>query len=426
MRLRIVVLASLLAACVAVLAPTGAGAAPAQSEAVTINVVPSQIIAGEGVFIYGQLRGGNVSDQVIRLYHRIDPRHGFTLVSSTSTDASGFYAFPRAEGVVLTNRSWFVRGPDGVRSRTVFESVSALVSMTASTLEATTRHPVVFTGTVTPLHRFEPVILQARTEGENWHSLATSFTRGDSSYRIAYRWRLPGVRDVRVLFPGDGRNVEGASAPVTITVQQQEIPAFTIESASAVITEGGSTTISGVLERAATLATEPGVPVTLLAHTPGMTGFLAIATTTTDDHGDYAFTEAPTQNTTYVVRVTLHPRRHSAYLFEGVRDLVTSTPSTSQAPVGTVITFTGAVVPGQPGDLVALERLGKDGYWHEVDLATVNRASGYTLTWTLGDTGTDVFRVRSLSDPENLGGVSASMPITVTPATSLATLPPAS
>ena len=128
MRLRFALLGSLLAVLVAVAAPNIASAAPHHNRGLTINATPNPIIAGEGVLIYGQLRGGDVAGQPVKLYHRINPSTQFSLIGKTTTDKFGFYAFTRAEGIVYTNRSWFVRGPAGAHSRTIHERVSAEVS----------------------------------------------------------------------------------------------------------------------------------------------------------------------------------------------------------------------------------------------------------------------------------------------------------
>ena len=48
-------------------------------------------------------------------------------MSVTRTNASGLYEFVRADGVVNSNRNWFVLGPDNTHSRTIHEWVSANV-----------------------------------------------------------------------------------------------------------------------------------------------------------------------------------------------------------------------------------------------------------------------------------------------------------
>ncbi|HEV3056250.1 MAG TPA: hypothetical protein VGX45_16430, partial [Solirubrobacteraceae bacterium] len=136
MRLRSAVLALLSSALVSIAIPAGALAhGPRHNHGVTIAATPNPILSGEAVLIYGQLNGSNHSGQTINLYHRVNPAHSFTLIGTTQTLANGFYEFTRAEGVVTTNRSWFVTAPNlsgNIHSRTVSERVAALVSLMAS------------------------------------------------------------------------------------------------------------------------------------------------------------------------------------------------------------------------------------------------------------------------------------------------------
>jgi hypothetical protein len=257
--------------------------------------------------------------------------------------------------------------------------------------------------------------------------LGSSFTGGGSNFRIVYRFKIPGLRDVRAVFVGDSRNLRGFSDPLSVYVQQTQIAGFTITTSAPVIDYGNSTVISGVLGAAGTTTAASGVPVTLFARTARQ-GWQGIANGTTGPDGRYSFPAvSPQSNTLYVVRVTLTPHRHSAYLFEGVRDLVSASPSVTTSTVGSTITFTGQVTPSRlAGDVVYLQRLGKDGDWHTVKVTLTNSAGAYSIAWTLGDAGTDTFRVRALGDRLNFGGVSAPMSITVNPAPSPQVLVPAS
>ena len=138
----------------------------------TIHAVPHHIIAGEAVLIFGQLKGPDHANQVIPLYHRINPNPGFSLIGVTKTNATGQYEFTRQEGIVDTNRSWFVRGPGMTHSRTVHERVAALVSLAASSTSGLTRHPIVFSGHVTPDHAGSVVALQEQKgSSDDWRTI---------------------------------------------------------------------------------------------------------------------------------------------------------------------------------------------------------------------------------------------------------------
>ena len=128
MRSRLVVLAAAAVASVAALAPSVAGASPAHNNGMTINATPNPIIAGQGVLIYGQVNGANSADQPVVLYHRIAPHYYFSVISRTVTNSLGFYEFVRPEGIVDTNRQWFVVDPSNhAHSRTISESVLSLI-----------------------------------------------------------------------------------------------------------------------------------------------------------------------------------------------------------------------------------------------------------------------------------------------------------
>ena len=431
MRLRLAVLATLVTTLATVAVTSVASAAPGHNRGLTINAIPNPIDAGEGVFIYGHLNVAPVGGQTIILYHQLAGTNlGYTKVSQTKTDSRGFYEFTRAEDVVVTNRSWFVRerGAPFVHSRTVFERVSALVSIAASTTTATTAQPVTFTGSVTPNHAGERVILQEETQSGDWRDLKSGLIDGGSNYAITYAWLFAGDHTVRVLFPRDVRNIAGASDTVTVAVQQKQVPGLTITSSDQLISYGQSVTISGVLDGpSATTTPEKSTALTLWARNAYQSQFTPVADTATGPDGSYTFpAQTPTYNTVYQVRTTLAPARHSATLFEGVQDVLTLTPSSTTSEIGGHVTFTGTVLPDKGGHVVYLQRLGADGDWHNEEIRLVTNASTFQFGWTFGKADTYQFRARITGDRGNVGGASAPVTITVSPAISTATLPQAS
>lgn len=429
MRLRFAVLGSLLATLAIAVVPAVSGAAPRHNHGLTINATPNPIDAGDGVLIYGQLNAAPVAGQTIVLYHHIAGSHqGFTEIGRTTTDSTGFYSFTRAVGIVETNRSWFVRelGAAKVHSRTVRERVRALVSIDADKTTVLTRHPVVFTGHVAPNHASERVLLQEQKgNSDDWTTIDSGRLGPDSNYRIVHRWRVPNAHVVRVVFPGDDRNYRGVSDTATITVQQAQHPSFTINSSDPIITYGGSATISGVLSQPGTTTPEPNTAVVLCSR--GSSGpTLCSSTTTTGSDGSYSFNVSPTRNELYQVRTTLPPHRSSALLFEGVRDVVTLSSSSSTSTVGGHVTFTGGVTPDKAGHVIYLEKQGADGDFHVVEVRHVQSDATFQFGWTFGSDGTKVFRVRIPGGPVNLGNVSPPVTITVSGVAPVSSLPPAS
>jgi hypothetical protein len=438
MRLRFAVLALLSSALISIAGPAGALAhGPRHNHGVTIAATPNPILSGEGVLIYGQLNGPNHSGQTIDLYHRVDPSHTFTLIGTTKTLANGFYEFTRVEGVVTTNRSWFVRAPGlsgNIHSRTVHEEVAALVSLTVGTPPTANgydaNHAIAFTGHVSPNHAGERVSLQVQnstTGGDDWRTLKSGRIGPGSNYDIRYRFRVPGAYNVRVKFGGDDRNTASVSDTASVVVQQTEVPDFTINTSAPIINYGSQAQITGTLYLPGTTTPDPNVSVTLWAHTDNAKWHTVGNPDTTGSTGAYGFTVNPPNNTVYQVRTTFTPpaRRHTAVLFEGVRDVVTMGASSNTSVVGGTVTFQGSVSPDKAGHVIYLERLGADGDFHIVAIGVVRPDSTYSFKWRFGTPGTKEFRTRISGGPENVAG--ASSPVTVNVALPpVTTLPPAS
>jgi hypothetical protein len=414
MRLRITVLACALAALASAAAPSIAGAGPLHNRGLTIHAVPQHIIAGEAVIIFGQLKGPDHANQVVTLYHRINPNPGFTIIGTTRTNANGQYEFTRQLGIVNSNREWFTRGPGATHSRTVHERVDALVSLAASSPSGLTRHPIVFSGHVTPDHTGGVVALQQQKgSSDNWTTIKTARIGAGSNYTISHAWRVPGAYDVRVKFRGDARNTPAVSDLSSVVIEQTEVPGFSINSTDPIVQNGQAVTISGVLDSPGTTTPEPNTSVSLFEKVPqSNVRYREVTTTTTGADGSYSFANvASTTNQLYLVRTTFAPRRHTAVLFQGVQDVVSMSSSSATSTVDGHIVFTGSVSPDKAGHAIYLQKLGKDGDWHTVEVRFVNSASTFQFGWTFGAAGTKEFRARITGGPANVGGASA--PVTV-------------
>ena len=416
MRVRVTVPVAALMACACAVTPSIAGAhGPIRDRALTIHNSPQSIVAGDPVLIYGRLLGRESANQRIVLWHRINPRAGFTIIGRTRTDHSGRYEFTRQNGIVQTNRSWYVTGPALSHSQTVHEQVSAAVTLTPSAAQATTRHAITFAGQVSPGHAGQTIELQAqRGDSHDWNTIKTARLDSSSGYSIPVAWRFPGPRNVRAVFPGDARNTRGISAVSSVVVEQTEVPDFTIQSSDPIVPNQAPTTISGTLLASSGGAAEAGVSVALYTSQPRHHSWSETQTTTTGADGSYSFTVQGSTNALYQARTTFTPVRRSAVVFQGVQDVVSITSSATAPVVGQPVTFSGNVSPGKPGDAVYLERLGKDGSWHIVGSSRLDRASDYSIGWTFGTPGAKQVRVQVLGDPQNVTGASAPVAITVT------------
>ncbi len=283
MRLRITVLAAAIAVLALGAVPGIAGAAPQHNRGLTIHAVPGHILAGDAVLIHGRLQGPGHANRQVRLYHRINPNARFSLIGITRTNIFGEYEFTRAEGVVLSNRSWFVRGPSFSHSRTVHERVAALVTLAASSTNGLTRHAIAFSGHLTPNHRGSVVWLQQQNaSGNGWHNLGRTVVGPGSNYQISHAWRVPGAYEVRALFRGDRRNTAAPSDPVQVLVQQTEVPDFTVQTSDPIVANQQPVTISGTLfEPGSTTTGEPNTSVSLFERVPQTKPFREVTTTTT-------------------------------------------------------------------------------------------------------------------------------------------------
>lgn len=412
MRIRFLALLALLCTFVALGVPEVAGAAPTHNAGLTISATPNPILAGQGVLIYGQLNTADNSGQEIKLFHRISPETSFSLVQTTTTNSYGFYHFTRAEGVVMSNRSWFVRGPDGTHSRTITEGVAADVSLTASTTSAVTGQRIVFTGSVSPSHRYQLLKLQEQNgvSGDGWTTIASTYTDARSDFALSHGFRLAGDYTLRAVFPSDARNLEGDSDSITVSVQQRQHSLFTIGSSDPIIAAGGSVTISGTLYSSESTP-EPSTTVGLYGGKPGGTKEL-LATTTTGPDGSYSFTRSPLHNRVFFVATTSRPFRATANLYEGVQDVVTILASSTTSEQGGSVTLSGTVTPDHAGHVIHLQILGTHGFWHNVATGVVASGSTYSFTYTFGQDGAVQLRARIDGGPENVGG--ASPPVTIT------------
>ncbi len=98
---------------------------------VSIRAVPDPSTEGVPVTISGGVSGRGRAGASVVLWHRLLTSHRFTRVSFTRANSSGRYTFFRADGVVSTNRQWYVV-VDGHFSRVLSERVHALVTLNVS------------------------------------------------------------------------------------------------------------------------------------------------------------------------------------------------------------------------------------------------------------------------------------------------------
>ena len=97
---------------------------------------------------------------------------------------------------------------------------------------------------------------QVGTLGNAWKTLKGGRLDAASHFSIPVRFPAPGAHTVRVMFPGDARNIAPVSDTQTATVKQKEKPHFAISTSQPIIADSGSATIRGVLSKPATTTPE--------------------------------------------------------------------------------------------------------------------------------------------------------------------------
>lgn len=290
--------------------------------------------------------------------------------------------------------------------------VAATVTLDQPSSDLTTATPIAFTGTVSPANAGHRILLQRQASllGDRWVAVDRGVVRADGSYTIVHRFRVPGDRTLRTLLLPNRHTLRSPSTPISITVQQLQVAGFTIGSSSQPIDFGASVTISGTLTGGANTS------VTLFARDEWRGRLHAIATTTTDVNGVYSFVQTPPRNTAYQVRVTTDSHTRTARLFQGVRDLVSISASTTTATVGDVVTFSGTVQPDKSGHVILLLRL-DGGIWRTVAVARIGDGSSYAIPFTLAAAGSEQYRTLVPGGPVNQRGVSSAVQVTANPST---------
>jgi hypothetical protein len=435
------------AAALLALAPAGALAArvhpnrrhasPSAGCRVKLYVAPHVLTATESALAYGQLTCAREpaaeAAQTVTLYERAVGSPGFTAVGTATTEKNGF--FDVTTGALETNSAFYVvAGTATSATRSV--RVAAQVQLVGPTensqvmtdLKTGRPNRVPFNGSVSPQDKGAIVVLQRQNAvtGNEWHRIGLGVVQPDGTFTIPHAFVVPGPANIRVVVRSDKRNIPSASNILNYEISQAENPQLEIDSSSNPLAYGGSVTIEGSAPSA------PNTTLTLLAHTATQRGFAPVATVKSDGSGKYAFpAQSPLDSTFY--RVT-GAGKASTVLYEGVKDVLTAALTANGVPVtgqtatiqaGQTLSFTGGVTPDHTGHVIYLERANAAGTsFHVVEVAVLGEGSTYTISHTVYNVGTSVFRVKIPGDPQNGGAVSPDFTITSTQPTSPATLTP--
>jgi phospholipase C len=181
----------------------------------TLAATPDPSTAGQTVTISGQLLGPRRGHRVVRLWRKFPGQRRFHPTEITRTDRSGRYVMTAN---VDTNRWWYVAARDW-RSHTVHQRVQTLITFGASETKAAPGEAVAFTGSVSPEHAGEPLILQQLGSG-GWQSVAQGTPGPGSTFSINYAFPANGSYQVRLYVPWGADNINSYSAPITVNVNE--------------------------------------------------------------------------------------------------------------------------------------------------------------------------------------------------------------
>jgi hypothetical protein len=384
---------------------------------ISLEASSTRVIAGASVTLSGKLQCASAADlgaQPLTVFQR-GRASGMSEVATASTAADGSFQVP--DLTVTANTIFIARAPGGKRARVAVKvaplitlsgpSGAQLATRTGAGAAGARHNRFTFTGTVTPVAAGERVTLQREysTTDEQWHPIAFARVQEDGSFSISHGFRTSGEVSVRVVIHPRGE-IAGASEALTYVIAQAQNPQLTIASSADPVSSGQPVQITGIALGA------PGQSVKLLARTPGHP-FAPVAEATTDEGGAYEFTVSPLQSTTYRVS---SETTVSTPLFEGVKYDLTLNPPPSSVAAGTPLSFTGTLLPAQPGEVVFLERENSSGTgFRLLDSAIVEADGSFSITHSFTRQGNWTLRVRVPADAESLGSTSAPFTLTVVP-----------
>jgi hypothetical protein len=189
--------------------------------AVSLNASKRVGSFNENITLTGQVFGAAVAGITVRLQENPFPFAGWNDISTTTTDASGKYAFVRQ---LKTHTGWRVVAetkPAGTSSP-AFVLEEDTVTIKANTTRPKRHHTVLFTGFATPARVGFPVYIQ-RLGKSGWHNvltakLAITAIPDTVSYAVRLRHVVSGV--YRAYVPGGYDHLADASPAKRITIRR--------------------------------------------------------------------------------------------------------------------------------------------------------------------------------------------------------------
>jgi hypothetical protein len=177
---------------------------------VSISASPNPADGQQQVTVSGSVTGGTAGSSV-DLWEQQAGATTFSNVVSSTIESDGTYSLT-APGDVHTDRQWYVTSGTA-QSSTITEQVAAGITLLIKRARrASTVH-----GAVTPSHAGEKVLLQRKVRGK-WVTLTQPKLSKHSTFRVHYVGAPRIKATLRVVFPGDSKNMRSVSSAVTSVV----------------------------------------------------------------------------------------------------------------------------------------------------------------------------------------------------------------
>ena len=219
---------------------------------------------------------------------------------------------------------------------------------------------------------------------------------------------------LKFLVPGVSLALAVALAPAVAVAAPKPKPpkpptsaaAVSIAAKPTVIVFGGATVLSGRVNGA-----QAGVVIRLEQDNtrPYGDGYTATgATATTANNGAYALTVKPLLNTQYRVVAQASPPVTSAATLVRVRTLVGLSVSDATPRSGSLVRFSGTVLPAHDGRTVSIQRRSATGRFITVSRTTLRDAGDMRSTYSrrVRVSRDGVYRVKVTGDTDHINGFS--------------------
>jgi hypothetical protein len=190
----------------------------------TINTTDPVVPADQPVTISGVLDQAGTSTPEpatsVSLFGRAPGASQFREITTTITGTDGSYSFPSVEST--TNELYQARTTFAPHRDTavLFEGAQDTLTFQSSSPTSTVGGQVTFTGSVSPDKAGHVIYLQRLGADNNWHTVASSTVKPDSTYAFNWTFGTAGTKVFRARITGGPANVGNASSTVTIDVTQ--------------------------------------------------------------------------------------------------------------------------------------------------------------------------------------------------------------